>query len=485
MNAHTRLDALLIAWRDGTLSPEDAEELKALLRDPVSRRQLVEHFHTSAAVAESFSEERADRQEDETAAVLQALEAQPTAAPMPAARPSSRRKLRKNAGGRVNGASPPHGLPRRARKAKDSVRIHWPWVAAAACVVLVAGAHYLNVRTASQFQQNVMARLRVASDGVDVFRRGERLPAHPGMDIVTGDEIDVPTDAEAILLYADDSTFVRLLAGTRGKVWQEEGAKRIRLDRGEVRCEAAPQERGAMELIAPFASAEVLGTRFTFSAQPRRTRLAVEQGRVRFTRASDGRSVIVHGGEFATAGPGTGPLLAQALPGRAAQKEDEAAAEADPAEEAPDTLRPSEPQTPALAVVDFTLVDADTGRPIPGFDPIPEGATIDFAALPTQRINIRANTRPNEVGSVSFRMMRAGEVVSVPGSSEQMENYEPYMLCGDSKKHHGPGPTEYDAWEPRPAPGSYRLEARPHAKAKGGGEAGPTTSVRFRVEGTQ
>src|SRR5580704_17281434 len=56
------------------------------------------------------------------------------------------------------------------------------------------------------------------------------------------------------------------------------------------------------------------------------------------------------------------------------------------------------------AVTSFSLISADTNRPVTGFDPIPNGATIDLAALPTLKLNLRANTQPATVGSVRFRL---------------------------------------------------------------------------------
>ena len=55
----------------------------------------------------------------------------------------------------------------------------------------------------------------------------------------------------------------------------------------------------------------------------------------------------------------------------------------------------------ATGVVSFTLFNADTDLPIPGYDPIPANAVIDPAALGTKNLNIRANTNPATVGSVA------------------------------------------------------------------------------------
>lgn len=44
-------------------------------------------------------------------------------------------------------------------------------------------------------------------------------------------------------------------------------------------------------------------------------------------------------------------------------------------------------------MVGFTLMNADTNRPVPGYRALPADATIDLAALPTRNLSIRANVR--------------------------------------------------------------------------------------------
>ena len=70
-------------------------------------------------------------------------------------------------------------------------------------------------------------------------------------------------------------------------------------------------------------------------------------------------------------------------------------------------------------VTSLTLIDAVTGEPVAGFDPIPDGATLNLSTLPTRRLNIRANTSPSRVGSVRF---------TLDGRSI-LENNAPYALA--------------------------------------------------------
>ncbi|PZR77174.1 MAG: hypothetical protein DLM52_05080 [Chthoniobacterales bacterium] len=59
-------------------------------------------------------------------------------------------------------------------------------------------------------------------------------------------------------------------------------------------------------------------------------------------------------------------------------------------------------QAAGQSVVSLTLINADSDQPIPGYDPINNGAVINSASLPTQHLNVRANTSPATVGSVRF-----------------------------------------------------------------------------------
>jgi N-acetylneuraminic acid mutarotase len=127
------------------------------------------------------------------------------------------------------------------------------------------------------------------------------------------------------------------------------------------------------------------------------------------------------------------------------------------------------PVTPAHAqsgptVTSLTLIDADRDQPVPGFDPLPNGATLNLATLPTRNLNIRANTSPATVGSVRFGYDG--------NASFRTETAAPYALAGDSNGN-------YAAWTP--SLGSHTVTATPYTGAGGTGTAGPTLSVTFTV----
>jgi hypothetical protein len=122
------------------------------------------------------------------------------------------------------------------------------------------------------------------------------------------------------------------------------------------------------------------------------------------------------------------------------------------------------PPPPNQSVASFSLINADTDQPIAGFDPIASGANINLATLPTQNLNIRANTSPSSVGSVRF---------GYDGNANyQTDNTAPYALGGDTGGN-------YAAWTPTVA--THTLTATPYAAADAGGTAGTAKTLTFKV----
>lgn len=115
-------------------------------------------------------------------------------------------------------------------------------------------------------------------------------------------------------------------------------------------------------------------------------------------------------------------------------------------------------------VVSFTLINADTDRPIAGFDPLPQSAVLNLATLPTRRLNIRANTDPATVGSVRF---------ALDGNANfRTESTPPYALAGDSSG-------DYVPWTP--SNGTHRLTATPYTQAGARGTSGTPLNLTFTV----
>jgi hypothetical protein len=117
-----------------------------------------------------------------------------------------------------------------------------------------------------------------------------------------------------------------------------------------------------------------------------------------------------------------------------------------------------------MAVQSFTLINADTDKPIAGFDPLPNNATLNLARLPTRNLSIRVNTNPTKVGSVQF---------TLDDAMLRVENTAPYAIAGDN------GGTDYLPWTP--ALGTHTLIATPYSGSKATGTAGTPLTVSYTV----
>jgi hypothetical protein len=117
----------------------------------------------------------------------------------------------------------------------------------------------------------------------------------------------------------------------------------------------------------------------------------------------------------------------------------------------------------APTVTSFTLINADTDQPIVGFAPLVHGATIDLSALPTRRLNIRANVGSG-VKSVQFGYDANGKYI--------VENGGPYALGGNRG-------TDFFAWTP--SVGAHTVQGTAYSLAGAAGTVGPTLSVGFKV----
>nr|WP_184030278.1 hypothetical protein [Deinococcus budaensis] len=135
------------------------------------------------------------------------------------------------------------------------------------------------------------------------------------------------------------------------------------------------------------------------------------------------------------------------------------------------TVVRSAQQAPAIAVNSLTLIDADTDRPVPGFDPIPAGARLRLSALP-RHLNVRANVSGG-VGSVRF---------DLGGGKTTLENEAPFALCVDGRDRQGKKGNYYACDRSVFAPGERRIVVTPFAKMFGGGAAGTALTWTFTVE---
>ncbi|CAA6679344.1 MULTISPECIES: PKD domain-containing protein [unclassified Lentimonas] len=118
------------------------------------------------------------------------------------------------------------------------------------------------------------------------------------------------------------------------------------------------------------------------------------------------------------------------------------------------------------AVTSFTLVNADTNEPVPGFDPIADGATIPTTLIGTTNLNILVNTSPDtDFGRVFVE-------VSGATAATRNENGYPWALFGD---------TDGVLWDGSFNEGAHTLTATPYSEDGSGGDVGTPLTITFTV----
>ena len=115
----------------------------------------------------------------------------------------------------------------------------------------------------------------------------------------------------------------------------------------------------------------------------------------------------------------------------------------------------------AQEVTNFTLVNADTDQDI-GL--LTNNGVINLATLPTKNLNIRVNTNPQIVGSVSINLNN--------GNISRIENVFPYALNGDNNGN-------YLNWTP--ALGNHTLTAKAYSEQWEKGNASDLVTISFKV----
>ncbi len=171
-------------------------------------------------------------------------------------------------------------------------------LAMAACLTLAALlAWYFTARVGSP----VLAEL---SGSVQIERAGHTLAADRGAALFVGDVLRTSATGAVAITFAPERTIVRLPPSTELRLVELSRGKRFFLATGSLKASVARQRIFQPLIIdTPAAEARVLGTRLTLEAGANSSRLAVEEGKVLFTRLADGASVRVAAGEYALVAP--------------------------------------------------------------------------------------------------------------------------------------------------------------------------------------
>ncbi len=275
----TRLEELILAWEGDALDEEGRQELKKLLGDPENRARLAEHLHLSEMIVTFFSEQ--------DALLQQHADERPPLKVVPGFAQSFRKPVEQQTGRVIS-------FPR------------WPLATAAALLLAVAVTLTMNafggppvVATVGEVQGLVVARSEAGERAIE-----------PYMAIRSGDELLGRGPKTGLLLIYPDGSWVRIDGESAITVSRSKTEQRVHLSRGRLmaRLQKQPPKRPFIFSTAQ-ATATVLGTRLGLEIEQKATRLRVDEGRVRLTRLSDGRSVEVGAGNTAVAAAGL-PLRA-------------------------------------------------------------------------------------------------------------------------------------------------------------------------------
>lgn len=125
--------------------------------------------------------------------------------------------------------------------------------------------------------------------------------------------------------------------------------------------------------------------------------------------------------------------------------------------------KPAPPPAFPLKIAGFTLINADTDKPVPGYDPMAPDCRVELGKLGLKMIDIRLNAPSSGVGSVE---------VSLNGKTRG-ENAFPFS-CTNNSAAGG-----FDGWAP--SPGRQTIKARIWSQKDRKGQAGPWVEIAFTI----
>jgi hypothetical protein len=291
----TDRDEVFLRWELGQAGAGDEAALAELLRDPAARRAFVRSARVAAALGTPVAGNGASSADE--------------AAPPP--------------------ARPRRTTTSRLRRPRPAA---WPRWAAAAVLVLACGlvAFILTApprRGAAVIAKHApapaptqppvsapapFARLETAGAATIRAADGRQRTGQDGDRLARGETVETG-DRPAVLVLHGDAARIDVAPGSRLGLPADAAdpaiaTVRLELATGAVRAEVAPRPAGAPFIVAaPLASAEVVGTGFSFTAAADGARLAVDHGAVRLSTPDDA-GVLVAAGRTGLASGGLASL---------------------------------------------------------------------------------------------------------------------------------------------------------------------------------
>jgi ferric-dicitrate binding protein FerR (iron transport regulator) len=185
------------------------------------------------------------------------------------------------------------------------------WITGIAAAVLVAAGvwvWYPTTPASSQPQARGPAQplpaytLTHSPAGLHVERSGVDPRTDVAATLKPGDLLR--TDQEpAMLAITGEATTIQLAPGSSIRLEPSDHGPRIRVERGTVDCQVAPQKPGrSFVVVTNDAEARVIGTVLRVTSDASHSAVQVTHGTVRVTRLKDKATVDVSGGEYVAVG---------------------------------------------------------------------------------------------------------------------------------------------------------------------------------------
>ncbi len=292
----SRLEELLLKWRDQTLTQDELNELNSALQDPRTRQHLVEWFSFDSQLLEALHALAAVEQTAQSAQQFQTLEVReahtfPTAGKLPWV------TLPVRSLARFLGLYP----------------VRWARAIGLAGAAALVSALFLIFPS-----EKTVAVIDGNGAGVTVLRGSEVLAARSGLGLKLGDTVKTSGENGTWVRYLNEATQIKLQPGTQLKLEHDlNGAsgKRFELIEGAITAKVAPQPPGHPMLIGTAQSeAKVVGTEFLLSVDAGSTHLEVIEGAVQLCSRDDGKAVVVNRDHFATVARGVDLAARPLLP---------------------------------------------------------------------------------------------------------------------------------------------------------------------------
>ena len=295
-----------------------------------------------------------------------------------------------------------------------------------------------------------------SGDNVEVIRGKNTFKLVDLDGIQSGDKI-ITKGQKASLSYMNEETTIVVTENSEVIFEIVDGAKVIRLNAGDIICDVDKQPPGKpMTILTPHAEATVLGTQFLLSAGEDASKLHVTEGAVNFRDKKTNKIFEAKAGWTA----------------RISKKADIKSYQ--------HTVN-----SELIKIFNFTLINADTNKPFPQYDPIPNDSVISISELGTNKINILTNIslKPRYVGGVRFYMDSKspdGKKLKVydPRGRQRnrcQESIFPFMFGGDTDDE----PVRARPWTV--VPGTYKLKAVPFGDTESNGVSGKPAYINFTI----